>query len=305
MYHLFVSGGDDAWAASPATMSKERFLEFTSDDIAARYSELTPEHLKELTEYPALFMYEEEAAPSFIGKIIRIHENGAILTIEFEKIPDVPEFPCGTISGFAVALDIHDFEFHRTHWAIKNEDLLETLRSKGLLNPDFIPAVNTATGNIIQAQTLTPPEGQEFNDRQIFIVHGQDDLAKNDVRQYVESIGKEPIILHMQASGGMTIIEKIDHYSNVGFAIVIYTECDVGAKRDSLIFKRRARQNVVFEHGYLIGKIGRPRVVALVKGDVEIPNDISGVVYIKMNPDGNWMEEINTELRSCGYLRAQ
>tara|TARA_R110001583_G_scaffold109189_1_gene257851 strand:- start:1101 stop:1250 length:150 start_codon:yes stop_codon:yes gene_type:complete len=47
----------------------------------------------------------------------------------------------------------------------------------------------------------------------------------------VESKGLEPIILHMQASGGRTIIEKIDHYSNVGIGIVLYTECDVGAKR--------------------------------------------------------------------------
>jgi predicted nucleotide-binding protein len=50
----------------------------------------------------------------------------------------------------------------------------------------------------------------------------------------------------------------------------------------------RARQNVVFEHGYLIGKLGRSRFAAIVKNDVEIPNDISGIVYIAMDDKGNW-----------------
>ena len=121
------------------------------------------------------------------------------------------------------------------------------------------------------------------------------------MKAYVESKGLEPIILHLQASGGRTIIEKIDHYSNVGFGIVLYTECDIGAKRDTLTYKWRARQNVVFEHGYLIAKLSRERVAALVKGSVETPNDISGVVYVSMDAAGAWKEELDSELRNAGY----
>lgn len=87
----------------------------------------------------------------------------------------------------------------------------------------------------------------------------------------------------------------------MGFGIVLYTECDVGAKRDSLSYKWRARQNVVFEHGYLIAKLSRQRVAALVKGSVETPNDISGVVYVSMDPAGSWKDELDTELRNAGY----
>ena len=83
-------------------------------------------------------------------------------------------------------------------------------------------------------------EGEKFNEKQIFIVHGHDEHAKNDIKKYVESRGFEPIIFHLQASGGRTIIEKIDHYSNVGFAIVLYTECDIGAKKNTLSYKWRA-----------------------------------------------------------------
>ena len=80
-----------------------------------------------------------------------------------------------------------------------------------------------------------------------------------------------------------------------------YTPCDMGAKYGSMVFSRRARQNVVFEHGYLMGKLGRPRVSAVVKGEVETPNDISGIVYIPMDDGEAWKEQIKTEMRSSGY----
>lgn len=138
------------------------------------------------------------------------------------------------------------------------------------------------------------------NMSQIFIVHGHDDLAKVEAARFIEKLGFEPIILHEQASSGKTIIEKIESYSNVGFGIVLYTPCDIGAKKgEETNLKHRARQNVVFEHGYLIGKIGRKNVAALVKGELETPNDISGVVYISMEND--WKLNLAKELRNSGY----
>ena len=136
----------------------------------------------------------------------------------------------------------------------------------------------------------------------VFIVHGHDNAAKESVARFVEKIGLKAIILHEQASSGNTIIEKIEANSNVGFAIVLYTPCDVGAskaEKDRLM--SRARQNVIFEHGYLIGKIGRKNVSALVKGDVETPNDISGVVYIKMDEADSWKYTVAKEMKACGY----
>lgn len=137
---------------------------------------------------------------------------------------------------------------------------------------------------------------------QVFIVHGHDETAKTKTARFIEKLGLKPIILHEQASGSKTVIEKIEAYSNVGFGIVLYTPCDVGAKDESNpIYKKRARQNVVFEHGFLIGKIGRENVCALVKGDIETPNDISGVVYVKMDEDEAWHLKIARELRNSGY----
>ncbi|MEQ8469805.1 MAG: nucleotide-binding protein [Marinoscillum sp.] len=137
----------------------------------------------------------------------------------------------------------------------------------------------------------------------VFIVHGHDELAKTDTARFIEKLGLKAIILHEQASSGNTIIEKIEEYSNVGFGIILYTPCDVGSKMgaEKTALKSRARQNVVFEHGYLIGKLGRRNVCALVKENVELPNDISGVVYVQMDSHKAWHIALAKELRNAGY----
>ena len=142
---------------------------------------------------------------------------------------------------------------------------------------------------------------KEIDRSKIFIVHGHDDSAKLEVARFIEKIGFEPIILHEQASESRTIIEKIEAYSDVGFGVVIYSPCDIGGKNtDSPELTGRARQNVVFEHGFLIGKLGRSKVCPLVTGSVETPNDISGIVYTSMD-SSNWQIELAKELRAAEY----
>lgn len=151
---------------------------------------------------------------------------------------------------------------------------------------------------------LTPKAGVARNKRKVFIVHGHDNEAKQEVARFMEQLNIEPIILHEQASAGMTIIEKIEHYSNdADFALVLYTSCDRGrgALETKVPARNRARQNVVFEHGYLMAKFGRENVCALVKGDIEIPNDTSGVVYVDLDARGAWRIEVTKELKAAGY----
>lgn len=135
----------------------------------------------------------------------------------------------------------------------------------------------------------------------VFVVHGRDDLAKNEVARFLEKLGIEAIILHEQVNGGATIIEKFEQYSDVGFAVILYTPCDTGKYKDDKKANFRARQNVVFEHGYFIGKIGRKNVLALVKDDVEKPSDIDGVVYQPMDNSGAWKFKLAKELQNCNF----
>lgn len=143
--------------------------------------------------------------------------------------------------------------------------------------------------------------GKIMDMTKVFIVHGHDDAAKQETARFIERLGLQAIILHEQVNQGKTIIEKIEENTNVGFAIVLYTPCDIGKAKVDTDLKERARQNVIFEHGFLIGKLSRQRVSALVKGNVERPNDISGVVYISMDNGGGWKIPLAREMRSVGY----
>ncbi|WP_405278771.1 TIR domain-containing protein [Cobetia sp. Ld8] len=137
---------------------------------------------------------------------------------------------------------------------------------------------------------------------EVFIVHGHDELAQAKAARFLEKLGYKPIILHEKASSGRTIIEKIEHYSNIGFAIVLYTPDDIGTqKSEPENLKSRARQNVIFEHGFLIGKLGRSNVVTLIKNDIEKPNDISGVVYIDLDDKDVWQLSLAKEMKASGY----
>lgn len=155
-----------------------------------------------------------------------------------------------------------------------------------------------------QPTASATPKTVTRNKRKVFIVHGRDNEAKQEVARFVAGLGLEPIILHEQASSGLTIIEKIERYTNdADFALVLYTACDQGRgfHEKNIAPQNRARQNVVFEHGYLMAKLGRENVCALVKGTIETPNDINGVVYVSLDDFGGWKNSVATELRACGY----
>ncbi|MCY1512660.1 putative nucleotide-binding protein containing TIR-like domain protein [compost metagenome] len=134
----------------------------------------------------------------------------------------------------------------------------------------------------------------------IFIVHGHDDGARESVARFLERQGFEAIILHEQANQGRTVIEKVEANSDVGFAIVLLTPDDEGCVKGGTI-EPRARQNVLLELGYFIGRLGRSKVCALKKGKLEIPSDFAGVVWEKMDDSGGWKQALGRELDAAGY----
>ncbi|MGA4495112.1 TIR domain-containing protein [Vreelandella venusta] len=302
MFNLLIRCGPDSWESSPVEFEKGRVAtEYTLDEISERYKSLDRSVIKELKSFPSLFVCENEPIASRVGYIteIKLRPNKVAVFFEFE--PEIPPLEPGALESLRVDIGLGRFELSRTHWAVKDEDLFEILSRRGFATHEQITASKYSRLQNQEVANRPPDPGSAFNKTQVFIVHGHDEPTKLDMAEFIQGLGLEPIILHMQASGGRTIIEKIEQYTNVGFGIILYTPCDVGAKRDSLIFKRRARQNVVFEHGYLIAKLGRSRVVAMVKDDVEVPNDISGVVYVDLDDDEQWKNELLNELRNAGF----
>lgn len=302
MLNLLISGNPESWDSSPYELDKSRVaVEYTADEVSERYKSLDENALRELKSFPTLFVTENEATDSRVGTIKDIKVRARTVVIHFEFDPMIPPLPRGTIESLRIDLDLGRWELSRTHWAVKDEDLLEILVNKQLISKDHAANSIVFGSHFVPVPPPPPQKPGSQNNTQVFIVHGHDEIAKLDMANFITRLGLEPIILHMQASSGMTVIEKIEAYSNVGFAVVLYTPCDVGAKRGELSFNQRARQNVVFEHGYLIAKLGRSRVTALVKGSVEIPNDISGVVYVSLDDQGRWKDELVREMRSAGY----
>ncbi|MGQ3314402.1 TIR domain-containing protein, partial [Reyranella sp.] len=108
------------------------------------------------------------------------------------------------------------------------------------------------------------------------------------------------IILHEQANQGRTIIEKIEAHGDVGFAVILLTPDDVGAVKGGEPLPR-ARQNVLLELGYFVGRLGRSRVCALKRGDIEVPSDFGGVVYEPFDAGGSWKQALSRELEAAGF----
>ncbi len=153
--------------------------------------------------------------------------------------------------------------------------------------------------------TKTKPIYKEKNIKrtnEVFIVHGHDREIKETVARYMGKLELNPIILHEQPSGGKTIIEKFEKFSNVGFAIVLLTPDDViHLKNNNDKPESRARQNVIMELGYFLGKLGRHRVCALYKSGVEIPSDYTGVMYIEIDTAGAWKINLAQELVEANF----
>ena len=152
---------------------------------------------------------------------------------------------------------------------------------------------------IDEAKSEAQTEHQPPKDMsKVFIVHGHDGELKQEVARVIEKQDISAIILSEQVNGGRTIIEKFEKYSDVGGAICLFTADDIGKAKDSKEDKPRARQNVVFETGYFMGKLGRDHIVILSDSDVDIPSDLDGVVYTNTR---NWEVDLLKELRAMGY----
>ncbi len=173
--------------------------------------------------------------------------------------------------------------------------------------------INRCKNGIIASKLIFEKYLEEMNDCQVdltsktkndicfnkvFIVHGHDGELKQSVARIVEKQEIDAIILSEQANKGRTIIEKFEDYSDVSGAICLFTADDLGkAKKDS-VDNRRARQNVVLETGYFMGKLGRDHVVILADKGIEMPSDLSGVVY---TDTGSWETDLLKELKAMGY----
>jgi len=219
------------------------------------------------------------------------------------------------IEGFMKELEDVSKELRESMASLSIEKTMFLISQFQLLQRRIIKSV----ANMLSPKPLyefSKKEAMPIVDRNVFIVHGRDDKPKLELARMLEKLGFNIIILSEQPDKGRTIIEKLEQETmDVGYAFVILTPDDVGMERE--LFERmkaepekyrgvglcyRARQNVILELGYFVGKFGRNRVCCLYKGDVELPSDIHGVLFKKFDKS---VEEcykgVLGELKAAGY----
>jgi len=155
-------------------------------------------------------------------------------------------------------------------------------------------------------QATRVPETQNWpanSKDKIFVIHGHDKSTCDAVARFLTKLSLKPMILHEHPNEGRTIIEKFENYADVRFAVVLLTPDDKGTAAQTIAdeLKPRARQNVIFEFGYFIGKLGRKRVCALVKDDIEKPSDLNGILYIVLDDGDGWRIQLLKELKAAGF----
>ncbi|MCA8263601.1 TIR domain-containing protein [Burkholderia multivorans] len=216
--------------------------------------------------------------------------EGSLVYRRFERAASLGYFPGFVSYGGVPVSDCQDGVAKNIKNAIA---LLQ--EAKRVLNEDLADSGAESDADASLANVPT-----ELS-RRVFIVHGHDEAARESVARFLEKIEFEPIILHEQASRNRTVMEKIEDNSEVGFAVVLLTPDDLGRGVSEPDLRPRARQNVLLELGYFIGRLGRDRVCALKRGDIEIPSDYLGVVWVSIDESGGWKQALGKELQAAGH----
>ncbi|WP_170246401.1 TIR domain-containing protein [Colwellia hornerae] len=169
--------------------------------------------------------------------------------------------------------------------------------------PKKINNPNGSPEKIKASSSLVP------RNNKVFIVHGHDNALEIELALFLAQIGIKPIYLHGEIDGEQSIIEKLEANSDVSYAFILLTPDEVlytieqssvvDVDRKKVI---RARPNVIFEFGYLVAKLGIKNVCVLHKGDVDIPTNLSGFIYKKVDDN---IDEIGLflikEIKAAGF----
>lgn len=185
------------------------------------------------------------------------------------------------------------------HWnegAEKTRNLLTTLMDEIEAFPEAIEAIDE------------PDQSPTALYEKVFIVHGHDRLMKTEVVGLIQTLGLTPIVLRDQPKRGRTIIEAIDHHSDVSSAIVLLSPDDMGYSRAGKTedARPRARQNVLLELGFFLGRLGRANVMVVhnKEPDFDMPSDYEGVIFIRYDSEdevGAWKIDVIRELHDIGF----
>ena len=220
------------------------------------------------------------SAPGFKAWDVKAHRF--LIKTFGEDSYEIKEFDRISYSLSIYTFDTPDYEFVRAckHGLEKAIAMLQTLKED------------------ISDENISEDSQQYREYDRIFVVHGHDGELRESVARVIERQGIEAVILNEKANCGRTIIEKLEEYGEAACAVCLFTSDDFGRSALEDSDKPRARQNVVFETGYFMGRFGRENIVVLADKGIELPSDMQGIVYTDSE---NWKFNFLKELRAIGY----
>jgi predicted nucleotide-binding protein len=184
---------------------------------------------------------------------------------------------------------------------------MRAFRTFGKFSPEDQYSKEIARDEKIRLESAKDGSGVMLPSKQphkVFVVHGHDESMLHQVMRLLNQVGLEGIVLREQPSEGRAVIEKLEHYSEVGFAVILMTADDMGGSAESASkgeYRPRARQNVVLELGFFAAKLSRRRLCVLKESGVEEPSDILGIVYTDIDRSGAWRLTLGKELKAAGF----
>ena len=311
-------------------MDQRRMLDLAAQRAAEKMKAKQEARMPKQPDLPASFPGLKMPADKFTAHVREVIEEGNDLLETYNPYSDfdVPRFKRdfnkwdlkgSTLLRVAYSTSYHADRFDNVFRYSMNVDLPEETKMDELrrnlnekiqvledtLNQMKLLEVYQGEG---QAEVKKEPPINKYSN-EIFIVHGHDESSTLNLENLLYRLGLKPIVLWREADKGRTLIEKFEEHSDAGYVFVLFTPDEVAyltseeTKPDEQRKKvRRARPNVIFEMGFFFGRLGRKRVCCLVKGDIEKPSDIDGIVYKSFDKKPGDIEgALIKELKAAGY----
>ena len=290
MYNLIMTASPGHWEQSPKTFFANRVFEYTDESLIERFKSLEGSALRELKDLPTLFAYEsanEEAAR--IGKITELRKRQNEVWIEFKLDDALPAITSSDLEELDWELDIGEWEFNRTHWAVKDVDLLHELKKGGKIT-------ESQYASSIFAQRERKEKKQTY-----FVKPSVFRIPENGVEADLVSVMR-PFEAGFDCV--QSALEKSCAELNLRCLDVnqIWNETEIIQDIFSLIFRSRAvicdfsgrNPNVFYEAG-IAHTLGRP-VIPIVQSPEHIPFDLQHHRYIKYLANNEGFAKLEQEV---------
>ena len=297
MYNLLVTAVDDQWKKRAYELERSRCVnEYTEDDIIQKYGDLGKDAIEALMTTPCLFAYETQkprTPDARLGWLTRVRPSRGMVRIEYEIEKSLPAVTAARLERLKSELDITNWELNRTHWAVKDVNLIQVLMTAGIIDEAKIHALG-ADSKMVQYGLLTPVTELHVRPHVFRLPNAKVEADLVSVMmpfdagfdQVYEAIGKACAhcdLRHQRADDIWNEAEVIqDVFSLIYRSRVVI--CD---------FSKR-NPNVFYETG-IAHTLGKP-VIPIVQNSEDIPFDLRHIRFIKYHDNGEGREKLKRDI---------